>query len=99
MAKRMNAFFCYAPSFIPGSGIVAREILESLWSSLNLILPTVRMETLPHRAEMLYNYSTDSNHKKMLGMTVALCLKSWEALEMTTQLGKHHNELTAVFGQ
>jgi hypothetical protein len=74
-----ECFFRYAPSFIPGSGVVAGEILESLWSSLNSISPTVRTATLPHRAEMLDDHSTNSNHKKMLGMTVMLCLISREA--------------------
>jgi Kyakuja-Dileera-Zisupton transposase len=48
-----KCFFCYAPSFIPGSGIVAGEILKSLWLLRNSISPTVRTATLPHRAEML----------------------------------------------
>jgi len=94
-----ECFFRYAPSFIPGSGIVAGEILESLWSSLNSISPTVRTATLAHRAEMLDDHATDSNHKKMLGMTAMLCAKSQEALEISTQLGKHHANLTAAFGQ
>jgi hypothetical protein len=94
-----ECFFRYAPSFIPGSGIVAGEILKSLWSSLNSISPTVRTATLPHQAEMLDDHATDSNHKKMLSMTVTLCSKSQEALEISTQLGKHHADLTAAFGQ
>jgi len=48
---------------------------------------------------MLDDHATDSNHKKMLGMTVTLCSKSREALEMSTQLSKHHAKLTAAFGQ
>jgi hypothetical protein len=57
--------------------------------------PTVRTATLPHWAEMLDDHATDSNHKKMLGMAVTLCSKSQEALEISTQLSKHHVELTA----
>ena len=79
-----ECFFRYAPSFIPGSGIVAGGILESLWSLLNSISLTVRTATLPHRAEMLDDHATDLNHKKMLGMTVTLCSKSQEALEIST---------------
>jgi hypothetical protein len=94
-----ECFFRYAPSFIPGSGIVAGEILESLWAVLNSISPTVRTATLPHRAEMLDDHATDSNHKKMLSMTVTLCSKSREALENSTELGQYHAELTAAFGQ
>jgi hypothetical protein len=93
-----ECFFHYAPTFIPGSGIVAGEILKSLWSLLNSISPTVRTATLPHRAEMLDD-ATDSNHKKMLSMTATLCSKYREALEISTQLSKHHMELTATFGQ
>ena len=94
-----ECFFRYAPSFIPGSGIVAGEILESLWSSLNSISPAVRTATLPHRAEMLDDHASDSNHKKMLSMTATLCSKSHEALDVSMQLGKHHEALTAAFGQ
>jgi len=94
-----ECFFRYAPSFIPGSGIVAGEILESLWSSLNSISPAVRTATLPHRAEMLDDHASDSNHKKMLSMTAMLCSKSQDALEVSTQLGKLHEELTAAFGR
>src|ERR1700723_3445298 len=98
MATKTNAFSAI-PSFIPGSGIVAGEILESLWSSLNSISPAVRTATLPHRAEMLDDHASDSNHKKMLGMTATLCSKSHEALDVSMQLGKHHEALTAAFGQ
>jgi hypothetical protein len=94
-----ECFFRYAPTLIPGSGIVAGEILRSLWLSLNSISPTVRTATLPHWAEMLDDHATDSNHKKMLSITATLCSKYQEALEISTQLGKHHMELTATFGQ
>ena len=93
-----ECFFRYAPSFIPGSGIVAGEILESLWSSLNSISPAVRTATLPHRAEMLDDHASDSNHRKMLSMMAMLCSKSQDALEVSTQLGKLHEELMAAFG-
>jgi hypothetical protein len=73
-----ECFFRYAPTFIPGSGIVAGEILKSLWSSLNSISPTVRTATLPHRAEMLDDHATDSNHKKMLSMTATHCAQNIE---------------------
>jgi hypothetical protein len=48
---------------------------------------------------MLDDHATDSNRKKMLGMATTLCAKYREALELSTQLGKHHTELTATFGQ
>ncbi|KAM6490431.1 hypothetical protein JOM56_014104, partial [Amanita muscaria] len=78
-AHKDECFFRFATSFIPGAGVVAGEILESLWSSLNAISPTVRTATLPHRAEMLDDHATDSNHKKLVGMTFYLCSRNAEA--------------------
>lgn len=63
-----TCFFRYATSFIPGAGVVAGEILESLWSVLNAVTPAMRTATLAHRAEMMDDHMTDSNHKKSLGM-------------------------------
>jgi hypothetical protein len=63
-----ECFFRFASSFIPGAGIVAGEILESLWSSLNRITPSTRTATLAHRAEVIDDHASDSNHKKALGM-------------------------------
>lgn len=65
---QIECFFCYAPSFIPGAGVVAGEILESLWSNLNAISPSTRTATLAHRAEVLDDHMNDSNHKKLLNM-------------------------------
>jgi hypothetical protein len=36
-----TCFFRYATSFIPGAGVVAGEILESLWSVLNAVTPAM----------------------------------------------------------
>jgi hypothetical protein len=61
-------FYRFATTFIPGAGVVAGEILESLWENLNMISLTVQMVTLAHRAEMLDDHCSDSNFKKLLGM-------------------------------
>jgi hypothetical protein len=63
-----ECFFCYATSFIPGTGVTIGEILEMLWSSLNSISPTVRTATLANRAETIDDHATDSNHKKMVNI-------------------------------
>ena len=99
MDTNLNVFFRFALCFIPGCGIVAGEILESLWSSLNSISPTVRTATLLHQAKMLDDHATDSNHKKMLGMTLSLCSNHREALEMSTHMTKYYMELTRTIGQ
>jgi hypothetical protein len=63
-----ECFFRYAPSFIPKTGVVAGEILESLWAGLNTITPAMRTATLAHRAEMIDDHASDSNLKKNLGI-------------------------------
>jgi hypothetical protein len=63
-----ECFYRFASSFIPGAGIVAGEILESLWAGLNRISPATRTATLAHRAEVIDDHASDSNHKKTLGM-------------------------------
>lgn len=61
-------FFRYATLFIPGAGVVAGEILESLWAPLNAVTPAMHTATLAHRAEIMDDHMTDSNNKKALGM-------------------------------
>jgi hypothetical protein len=92
-AHKEQCFFRYATSFIPGAGIVAGEILESLWSGLNGISPTTRTATLAHRAEILDDHACDSNHKKMLGITKWLCRRHLEASESLSQAEKYFDQL------
>jgi hypothetical protein len=80
-----KCFFRYSSSFIPGAGIVSGEILESLWSTLNSISPTVRTATLAHRAEVLDDHACDSNHKKALGMPKYLSQRYTQASETLTE--------------
>jgi hypothetical protein len=63
-----ECFYRFASSFIPNAGVVAGEILESLWSRLNLITSATRTATHAHRAEVIGDHASDSNHKKTLGM-------------------------------
>lgn len=78
-AHKDECFFRYAPSLIPGAGCVCGEILESLWSALNTISPTVRTATLAHRAEILDDHTSDSNHKKLIGMVQFLIHQFYNA--------------------
>ena len=81
-AHKDECLFRYATSYIPGAAVTAGEILESLWSTLNSISPTVRTATLAHRAEVLDDHCCDSNHKKGLGIVQYLCKRQNEALKM-----------------
>lgn len=67
-----KCFFRYASSFVPGAGVVAGEILESLWSNLNCITPATRTATLAHRSEVIDDHSGDSNFKK------AMCISEFQ---------------------
>lgn len=79
-AHKDECLFRYATSYIPGSGVTAGEILESMWSTLNSISPTVRTATLAHRAEVLDDHCCDANHKKGLGIVHYLCKRQVEAM-------------------
>ena len=58
----------FATSFIKGAGMVDGEILETLWSILNSISPSLRTATLAHRSEVLDDHMNDSNWKKMVSI-------------------------------
>lgn len=93
-AHKDECFFRFAPSFIPQSGKQIGEILESLWSAMNAISPTVRTATLAHRAEMLDDHASDSNHKKSLGMTTTLIKLYQNAKEMVVHAETYYARLT-----
>jgi hypothetical protein len=98
-AHKDQCFFQYATSFIPGAAIVAGEILESLWSSLNSISPTARTATLAHRSEMLDDHATDSNHKKTLGIISSLCRSHYTAVDMLEHAKTYYQNLTDQAGR
>ena len=57
----------YAPSFIPGAGMIDGEILETLWSPLNHTASSARSMTWHSRQEYLDAHMADSNLKKLIG--------------------------------
>jgi len=87
-------FFRYATTFIPGAAVVAGEILESLWAVLNAVTPAMRTATLAHRAEILDDHITDSNHKKALGLTTSLCQRYTQAAAMSQSAIDYYDKLT-----
>ena len=97
-AHKEQCFFQFAPTFIPGTGIVAGEILESLWSSLNSISPMARTATLAHRSEILDDHATDSNHKKAVSMVSSLCRSYLHATDMLEHAKGYYQKLTEEAG-
>lgn len=67
----------YAPSFIKGAGLVAGEIIESLWSGLNGCASSTRTATKASRAEILDDHMNTSNWSKLLNIVETIC-KSYE---------------------
>jgi Kyakuja-Dileera-Zisupton transposase len=97
-AHKEDCFFRYASSFIPGAGVVAGEILESLWSTLNSISPSARTATLAHRAEVIDDHASDSNHKKMLNMVLALSKNHQMAVDMSNHAQEYYDSLSNQSG-
>lgn len=98
-AHKEQCFFQYAPTFIPGTGIIAGEILESLWSSLNSISPMARTATLANRAEILDDHANDSNYKKTLGIVSNVGRSYRHALGMLDHAKVYHQNLTDEAGK
>lgn len=97
-AHKDDCFFRFATTFIPGAGVVAGEILESLWSSLNSISPSARTATLAHRAEILDDHASDSNHKKMLGIVNTLRKNHFKAVDMQEHAQEYYDNLSIQAG-
>lgn len=50
---RSECYARYAPLFIPGAGWVDGEIIQTLWSILNIVSPSTQGMSTPHRQELL----------------------------------------------
>src|SRR5882762_6445789 len=48
-----HCYAWFAPTFIPGAGMVDGEVLETLWAALNKIADSTRSQSIMHRHEML----------------------------------------------
>ena len=64
-----SCFFSYATAFIKGAEMVNGKILETLWSTLNSISPSLCTATLAHQSEVLDDHMNDGNWKKMVSMS------------------------------
>jgi Kyakuja-Dileera-Zisupton transposase len=62
----------YAPTYIKGAGLVAGEIIESLWSGLNGCAHSTRTASDANRAETLDDHMNDNNWTKLVKIGRAL---------------------------
>ncbi|KAI6150458.1 hypothetical protein BKA82DRAFT_4328556 [Pisolithus tinctorius] len=65
----------YAPLFMQGAGWVDGEIIETLWSLLNIASTSARGMSSPHRQELLDFQISDCNFMKMIRMVDSLIRK------------------------
>ena len=63
-----ECFARYVPNFIRGAGQVDGKVMETLWSSLNIISPSAHGMATPHQQELLDFQMNDSNFLKMVKM-------------------------------
>ena len=61
-----DCFARYAPTFIPGAGIVDGEIIKTLWELPNPIAPSARKASPEHCREIMDDHMDHSNWKKFL---------------------------------
>ena len=64
----------YFPTFIKGTGLVAGEIIESLWSGLNGCAHSTRMALATNCAETLDDHMNDSKWTKLVNIGKSLRL-------------------------
>ncbi|KAI5997598.1 hypothetical protein EDD15DRAFT_2364364 [Pisolithus albus] len=72
---KQECYARYAPLFLPGSGWVDGEIIETLWSILNIVSASTRGMSSPHRQELLDFQMNDSNFMKMIRIVDSLSRK------------------------
>jgi hypothetical protein len=58
----------HAPTFIPGAGLVAGEIIESLWSGRIGCTSSTRTASAANRAETLDDHMNDNNWSKLVNI-------------------------------
>src|SRR6202789_2053845 len=76
----------FAPTFIPGAGMVDGEVLETLWAVLNGIANSIRSQSTAHRRETLDDHMNDSNWKKLIQLSEHRCTNDLDAVfdQLTT---------------
>ncbi|KAF8430555.1 hypothetical protein L210DRAFT_3614647 [Boletus edulis BED1] len=96
---RPECFPRYAPLYIPGSGWVDGEIIETLWSILNVISKSARGMSSPYQQELLDFQMNDSNFMKMIRMTQSLRRKYLNARLLVNSSNAAFNDLNSTVSE
>ncbi|KIK72517.1 hypothetical protein PAXRUDRAFT_180512, partial [Paxillus rubicundulus Ve08.2h10] len=82
-----------APLYIEGTGWIDREVIETLWSILNVVSASTRRMSLPHRQELLDFQMNDSNFMKMIRTGRHLSAKWKNAFSASREAGRAFDSL------
>src|ERR1700729_947607 len=88
-----ECFAKFSLNFIEGSAEVKGQIMETLWSELNLVAGITQGMTIAHRQEVLDDYVNDSNWKKLLNlctsflMEIDFCTHTIDSNRTCSQMG------------
>ena len=96
---RLECFAQHAPLFIPGVGWVDGEIIETLWSTLNIVSGSAQGMSSPHHQELLDFQMNDSNFMKMVCMTHSLKRKLCNARHSSACASAAFDELDAAVAE
>ncbi|KAG1725096.1 hypothetical protein EDB19DRAFT_1833904 [Suillus lakei] len=88
-----KCYVWYASNFIPGAARIDGEVMETLWAPLNIISPSARGMSTPHRQECLDYQMNDCNFMKMIWMGLFLSWKYKEAKRRVTKSTKAFDSL------
>ncbi|KAF8437114.1 hypothetical protein L210DRAFT_3505436 [Boletus edulis BED1] len=88
-----ECFARHGPLFIQGAGWVDGEIIKTLWSMLNIVSPSARGMSSPHRQELLDFQMNDSNFMKMIRMSQSLVRKYRKAVRASASASAAFNDL------
>ncbi|KAF9034136.1 hypothetical protein BJ165DRAFT_1566996, partial [Panaeolus papilionaceus] len=80
-----KCYFRFAPSFIPGLGMVDREIMETNWLVLNKAARAQRTATQVGRLEAMDDHTSDLNYKHTMKMAQTLERKYLVARRMVAE--------------
>ena len=69
-----ECFAKFSLNFIEGSAEVDGEIMETLWSGLDLVAGITQGMTIAHRQEVLDDYINDNNWKKLLNLCTSFLM-------------------------
>ena len=73
----------FAPSYIPGAGMLDGETIETLWSLLKGMIGSTRGMSTSHRKEVLDDHMNDVNWEKTTRVGELISVSAWTVITLT----------------